>query len=148
MSKWRKGPYTPSNPAKYMGNANDIILRSQWEFTFADFCDSHSSILQWSSEPIKIPYFNPVKQKQSLYVPDFLIVYVDKFNKKHVELIEIKPYTQSMMEHAKTQAQRMVVAINHEKWKAAVRYCKHRAINFRLLTENEIYKNYTYKKKK
>ena len=54
-------------------------------------CDNNDAVLQWTSEGIKIPYYNPVKGKQTIYVPDFLVVYTDANKKQHTELIEVKP---------------------------------------------------------
>lgn len=49
-------------PEKYMGNTNLIIYRSGWELAFCRWCDSSPSILRWSSEPIRIPYYDRVSK--------------------------------------------------------------------------------------
>ena len=71
--------------------------RSSWEYTFCTFCDNNPAVIQWASEAITIPYRNPVSGKNTVYVPDFLVVYEDKNQKKHTELIEIKPSTEVTM---------------------------------------------------
>ena len=65
-------------------------------------CDNHPNITKWASENVKIPYMNPMSGKYSNYVPDFMIQYIDKDGKEHVEVIEIKPNSKSswkMLEH-------------------------------------------------
>lgn len=81
MSKWAQGKFKLSNPAKYVGNKTPTY-RSSWEFQFMQFCDNNPSIVEWASEAIKIPYRNPITGKNTIYVPDFLIVYVDKTGQK------------------------------------------------------------------
>ena len=75
--KWHQGEFTPKNPEKYIGTY-PIIFRSSWELVFMNKCDTHPSIKQWASESLKIPYYNPFKRKSTIYVPDFLISYVDR----------------------------------------------------------------------
>lgn len=48
------------NPEKYIGDKSLIIYRSSWEFSFCKWCDASPSIIRWSSEPIKVPYYNRV----------------------------------------------------------------------------------------
>ena len=48
------------NPEKYIGDTNLIIYRSSWEFAFVKWCDASPSVLQWSSEPVQVPYLNRV----------------------------------------------------------------------------------------
>ena len=105
------------------------------------FLDNHPSVLQWSSECVKIPYFNPVKGKQSIYVPDFLIIYVDKNGHQHAELIEVKPSSQTTMENARSTRDKLAVAINMSKWRAAAAWSRQNGVNFRLVTEKELFAN-------
>ena len=76
-----KGLYKIKNPEKYIGS-RDPIYRSGWELTFMMFCDNNPAIQQWSSEPVRIPYRDPLTGKATVYVPDFLISYLDKNQKK------------------------------------------------------------------
>ena len=55
-----QGYFKPLNPQKYVGDPNLIIYRSGWEKSFCRWCDASPSIIQWSSEPIKIPYLDKV----------------------------------------------------------------------------------------
>jgi len=139
MPKYAQGPFYPKNPKKYIGKGT-IRLRSSWEFAFANFCDNNENVLEWSSESIRIPYRNPLTGKSTTYVPDFLIRYRDKNSKIVVELIEVKPYKQSVVEGKMNANLRATVAINRAKWKMAAAWCKKQGIKFRVVTENEIYR--------
>jgi hypothetical protein len=99
MAKFAQGKYTLKNPEKYVGGKTPTY-RSGWEFAFMKFCDENPSIQRWASEAIKIPYKNPFTGKATIYVPDFFIQYKTKSGKNMVELIEVKPDNQTMMEKA------------------------------------------------
>lgn len=140
MSKYAQGKYQVINTAKYVGNRLPTY-RSSWEFTFCTFCDNNISVLQWASESITIPYHNPVLGKQTIYVPDFLIVYVDANQKQHTELIEIKPAKEASMSAAKSLRDKYVVAVNMAKWAAADAFCRANGLKFRVVTEHDLYSN-------
>lgn len=140
MSKFAQGKYTIKNPEKYIGKKIPTY-RSSWEFTFCSFCDNNPAVINWASEAIQIPYFNPVSGRNTIYVPDFLIVYQDARGKKHTELVEIKPSKETTMESAKSYRDKLVVAINMAKWAAADNWCKANNIRFRVVTEYDIFKN-------
>lgn len=137
--KYSNGHYTPRNPNKYVGKGS-IIYRSSWELAFMNFCDTNTHILEWASESIKIPYRNPLTGKQSVYVPDFLVIYQNKTGKKVAELIEIKPKKQSMLTEKLNTKERATVAVNYAKWEAAAKWCKRNQIAFRVITEDQIFK--------
>jgi len=136
--KYSQGIFTPKNPQKYVGKGK-IIYRSSWEHAFMTFCDNNEHVLEWASEPIRIPYVNPLTGKKTTYVPDFLIRYRDKNNKIHTELIEIKPSDQSYLKENMTSQQRAVVALNHAKWKQAQKWCNKQGITFRLIHKEDIF---------
>lgn len=140
MAKFAQGEFVPKNPQKYVGKGK-IRYRSSWEFVFMQFADNNTSVLQWSSESVRIPYRNPLTGKQTTYVPDFLVVYVDKNGKQIAELIEIKPKKQTVIESNKASTQlRATVAVNHAKWAAAAGWCKRMGISFRIITEDDIFR--------
>lgn len=140
MSKFAQGKYTVKNREKYVGNG-EPTYRSSWEFTFMLFCDNNASVLQWASEPFRIPYRNPFTGKQTVYVPDFLMVYIDKSQQKHVEVIEVKPTKEAILENTKSIRDRAVLALNTAKWAAASDFCKRLGMRFRVVTEQDIYQN-------
>ena len=115
--------------------------RSSWEFAFMQFCDNNPAVTNWTSEGLKIPYFNPVSGKNTIYVPDFLIVYVDSNKRQHTELIEIKPSTETTMESARSYRDKLMVAINMAKWAAADAWARANNMRFRVVTEYDIFKN-------
>lgn len=141
MAKWAQGIYTPKNPDKYIGK-HKPKYRSGWELTFMTFCDSNSNVLYWASEALRIPYRNPITGKPSTYVPDFFVVYENKRGSKIAEVVEIKPKKQSLIESKKVSAKdRLVVAVNHAKWAAAMAYCKAQGYAFRVITEEDLFYN-------
>jgi len=138
MAKYAQGKFQVRNPAKYIGKGTPTY-RSGWEFAFMQFCDNNPAILQWASEAISIPYRNPFTNKNTVYIPDFLIIYADKNQQKHAEVIEIKPSTETTMESARSMRDKAYVALNHAKWAAANAWCKQNGMRFRVVTENEIF---------
>ena len=96
-SHYSQGQYVVQNPEKFVGSKMPFA-RSSWETAFMRFCDNHPNIVKWASENVKIPYRHPLTGKITNYVPDFMVQYVDKNGKTLVELIEIKPKSQTIIE--------------------------------------------------
>jgi hypothetical protein len=140
MSKWAQGPYTVTNPAKYVGRGTPRY-RSGWEHAFMRFCDTNENIVQWASESINIPYQHPLTGKQTIYVPDFLVVYRTKNNTVKAEVIEIKPSGQSAITENQNSKERAIVAINYAKWAAAQKWCQRQGLTFRVITEKDMFAN-------
>ena len=105
------------------------------------FCDNNDSVLQWASESISIPYRHPFTGGMTNYIPDFLIQYRTRHNKVVTELIEIKPKKQSVIESKASQRDRAVVAVNYAKWDSATKWCRRQGIHFRVITEDDIFRN-------
>lgn len=140
MGRTLKGYYTPKNPDKYAGNKKPIY-RSSWELAFMRMCDAHPSIISWASEPIRIPYKNPLTNKNTVYVPDFLIVYQDANGHRKSEIVEIKPKKETFISEAKCKRSKAALAVNAHKWKAAQAYCNRHGLIFRVINENHIFRN-------
>lgn len=139
MARFAQGIYTPKNPQKYVGTGR-IKYRSSWELVFCQFCDTNDKVIQWASESIQIPYRNPLTGKQTIYIPDFLVVYQGPKGQKIAELVEIKPKKQTMIQEKKMSAQdRLAVAVNHAKWEQATKWCARQGISFRVITEDQIF---------
>ena len=147
MTRWAQGWFEPRNPDKYVGKHRPRY-RSGWEHSFMVFLDENDHILQWASEAISIPYRHPLTGKQTIYVPDFFIQYVDKSNKMHVELIEIKPASQTILERVgKNKYNQAQFVKNQAKWQAANAWCKQQGFNFsnvgvRFWFDDEAHKNW------
>lgn len=139
MSRFARGKFVPKNPEKYVGNRTPTY-RSSWEWSFMNFCDTHPSVQKWANEAINIPYRDPLTNKNTIYVPDFFIQYVDKQGKIHTELIEVKPRNQTTLESVgKSKYNQAQFVKNQAKWRAAGAWCKQQGIRFRILTENELF---------
>lgn len=139
MAKWAQGPYTVKNTHKYIGKGVPRY-RSSWELVFMQFLDNNDNITHWASEAIKIPYRHPFTGKQTIYVPDFFVVYNNKHGQRIAEVVEIKPKKQSLIESKAASAKdKMIVAINHAKWAAANAYCKQQGFVFRVINEDMIF---------
>ena len=139
MPRFAQGKYALKNPDKYVGGRTPTY-RSSWEFAFMNFCDNHPAVDKWASEAIKIPYRNPLTGKQTIYVPDFFIAYADRGGKQKVELKEVKPANQTHREKlGRSKHNQAAWIVNQAKWEAAYAYCKQNNIQFRIVTEDDIF---------
>jgi hypothetical protein len=145
MGQSIKSIYKPSHPEKYLGNSNNIICRSSWERQFCRYCDVNPNIVKWASEEFSIPYISPVDGRPHRYYPDFLIEVKEKSGKLKKYVIEIKPKKQTLPPVKKKRvtkgfiAEAKTYAVNQAKWKAAVDFCKDNLIEFKIITEDELY---------
>lgn len=139
--KFNQGIFQPKNIAKFVGTKLPTF-RSDWERVFMTFLDNNPSVQQWSSESVKIPYRDPLTGKPANYIPDFLMVYLDKNLKKHVELVEIKPANQMIAEKVgKNPYNQAQYVKNMAKWEAARAWCQQNGIVFRVINEHDIFSN-------
>ena len=139
MAKFSKGEFIPKNPEKVIGK-RPIIYRSSWEMSLMRVFDENPAVLQWSSESITVPYQNPLTGKWTMYLPDFFVIYIDKNNQKHAEIIEIKPWKEDPRNPAKASTRtKLTQAINGAKWASAAAYCRKRGWGFRVMTENQLF---------
>lgn len=139
MTAYANGEFTPTNPAKYVGKL-PITYRSSWEISMMRVLDLHPNVLQWASESITIPYLHPITGKWTFYIPDFLVVFVDKNGVKRAELIEIKPAKETFVDEAKSKKDKVVLAINLAKWKAAQEWCHKNGVVFKVMTEHDLFR--------
>lgn len=146
MNKWLKGKFTPQNPKKYKGNADNIVYRSSWERTFMLWCDQEPDILAWGSEEIAITYFDPIQNKKRKYYVDFQIVTRKSDGQYKVTMIEIKPFKQTVKPRAnKNKSDKTILTeqttwlTNQAKWRAALEYANQRGWSFKIITEKELF---------
>ena len=144
-TKFSKGEYILKHPEKYMGKL-PVIYRSSWEISLMKVFDENPAVLGWSSESISIPYRNPLTGKWSMYLPDFMAIYIDKKNQKHVEIIEVKPAKENPLVAPKgarasdrNMRNKLVLAINQAKFGAAIAFCNKRGWQFRVMTEKDLF---------
>jgi hypothetical protein len=137
--RFAKGQYKLKNPEKYIGTGVPTY-RSSWELAVMRMCDNNPAIEQWASESVKIPYRDPLTGKQSIYVPDFLVVFTDKNQNKHAELWEIKPASQQIKEKVgKNSYNQAQYVKNMAKWQVANQWCASKGLKFRVLNEHDIF---------
>jgi hypothetical protein len=142
----RKGRFTPRHPEKYVGNVNDIIYRSSWELSFMNFLDNNTSVVQWGSEIIPIPYRKPTTGRIHKYYPDFWVKYRKKDGTTVQEVIEVKPEKETKQpttrgKKKKTQLYEAITwEINKAKWHSAKLFCDKYGMKFRIFTENKIFR--------
>lgn len=139
MARFNQGIFKPKNREKYFGRGFPTY-RSSWELTLMNLFDSHPNVEQWASEAVQIPYMSPFDGRWHKYIPDFIAIYVDKNGKKHGEVIEVKPSTQTYPELAKSKKDKQAIILNQAKWKSAIEWCKQKGLEFRIMTEEEIYR--------
>ena len=139
MANFRQGLYEVRNGDKYVGKGKPRF-RSGWEFTFMMFLDSNPNVINWASEAVSIPYCNPLTGKMSTYVPDFIVTYRGPAGTTKAELIEIKPKKQSLVESKASANDRAIVAVNYAKWSAAEKWAKQQGLTFRVITEQDIFR--------
>lgn len=106
-ARTKQGYYKVQNKGKYVGDPSQVVYRSSWEMKFAKWCDYSPSVLRWSSEPMKIPYYdrisnmeknkkmgldnnNPRNWKVRNYHTDFWVE-VQKGDEVEKWFVEIKP---------------------------------------------------------
>lgn len=140
MAQYVQGHYKPINPSKYVGSY-PIVFRSSWEHKCMVMFDTNANFTSWASESLKIPYRNPFTGKYTVYVPDFVVTYVDAQRNQKAEIIEVKPAKETFMEQAKSQKHKLAVALNAYKWQAAHAFAKSHGMQFRVMTESNIFNN-------
>lgn len=130
--------FTPAHPEKYKGDL-PIELKSLWELDFAKYCDNHPDVMQWTYEPTKIPYHDPLTNRQKIYIPDFLVTFITRGRSAVTKLIEIKPQHEAVTEQARNKKDALLTLKNDAKWKAAMAWAMRRGIDFVVMTEAEMY---------
>jgi hypothetical protein len=135
-----KGLYTPQHPEKYLGDPRKIRFLSSWELSFMNFCDTNPNVIAWGSEEFRVKYFNPVKNKVCDYIPDFIVKYKDAQGNIITEVIEIKPLKEAVQKPKMSAYDKVALVINHAKWTAAKAMCDAAGIRFRVLTEQEMFR--------
>ena len=137
--KYKQGKYIPKKPSKYKGDPRNVVYRSSWEYKFMLWCDQTSSVTEWGSEEIAVPYISPLDNKRHKYYPDF---YVKVNNKKY--MVEVKPAKQKKEPKIQKKVTKRYItevvtyARNQAKWNAAKEFCKDYGWEFMLITEKEL----------
>lgn len=94
---------------------------------------------------MSIPYYNPLTRKNTLYVPDFLVVYRDKRGQEITEMIEVKPKDEmpgAVLKEGNARSlniKRGRQIMNQAKWAEAVKFCQRRGWKFRVASETDMF---------
>jgi hypothetical protein len=165
-AKTKQGYYKVQHPEKYIGDPNLVIFRSSWEHSFCRWCDASPSVLRWSSEPVRIPYYdrvskldeckrlgldpnNPKNWVVKYYNTDFWIE-IDKGESITQKMfIEIKPSNQlvkprppagnaSLKEQRKFNNAAKTYLINEAKWAAMNAWAEKNNSKFYVFTEKTL----------
>ena len=138
--RYHQGVFEPINKKKCLNYRYhlDISYRSSWEQKFYAYLDNTNSIIAWGVEIFQILYYDPIRQKQGIYVPDVYFEYIGVDKKIHRVMAEIKPKKEADITKASNGYDKLAYARNMCKWKSAIEYCKKRNIEFKVLTEDEL----------
>lgn len=136
--------YHPVNRHKYVGDINNIIMRSSWETKLAHFLDLNDCVIKWGSETKPIPYNSTVDCRTRRYYPDFFVILKDKTGIERKMIIEIKPFSQTQPPKVAHRKKSTVISEvreyrrNQDKWEAARHYAQSIGWEFVVMTENEL----------
>lgn len=143
-----KGKFKPNNPSKYIGDPTKIVYRSMWERKFMKYCDNSTNVLRWASEEVVIPYTNPLDKKMHRYFVDFLVEIRTAEGIK-TWLVEIKPKKQCREPEKRKRITRGYITevqtwiTNKAKWEAAKQVSAARGWEFKILTEDDLFRKST-----
>lgn len=143
VANYIQGLFEPKNPEKYIGNLREIVYRSSWELRAFKWADTNPGILEWSSEPFPIRYFDYSTNKTRRYFPDlYLKVQTREGIKKF--LVEIKPEKQTKppkqgKKKTKTYLREaMTYEKNISKWNQAEKFCEEHGMIFKIINEKDL----------
>ena len=146
-SKYHQGLFHPRHPEKYVGDVNNIVYRSSWELRFLQICDSNDNIIQYASEEFSIPYLSPIDNKVHRYYPDYLIKVKESNGSIKKYVIEVKPKRQTEKPKKRSRVTKTYInemrlyAVNQAKWKYAQEFCKDNLLEFKIITEEQLFNN-------
>lgn len=143
---YHQGKFTPKNPEKYKGDPSSITYRSSYEYHVFVFCDRRKDVIEWSSETVIVPYYDPTKGKKRRYMVDLWIKYRDKNGEIQTALVEVKPEIQTRPPVASPRKKKSTIIeeqttwiTNQAKWQAAEKFAKERGWKWMILTERHIF---------
>ncbi|MFA5484937.1 MAG: TnsA endonuclease N-terminal domain-containing protein [Candidatus Pacearchaeota archaeon] len=148
-NEFLKGKYEVQNKEKYC-STKPPVYRSSWERRLFYYLDFNQNVLKWCSECVVIPYFYSVDNKvHQYYVDAYVEIKTNNGIKKF--LIEVKPYKSTLppskpKNRSKKRTdrylyeQKMYIQ-NQDKWKAAVDFCNKKGLEFKIITEKDLWNN-------
>jgi hypothetical protein len=144
---YHQGTYEVKNKDKYVGSTNPRFM-SSWELVLFKFFDNNPNVKKWGAENVIIPYYSHADERNRRYMVDLFVEYENKDGKIVRELLEVKPYAQTQPPTKSGRKKRSTYLkevytyqVNIDKWSAAASYAKKRKMQFRVLTEKDIFKS-------
>jgi hypothetical protein len=134
-----RGRFVPKNPGKYAGNVGKVLFRSSWELQFFKWLDANPAVMRWGSEELFIPYLSPLDGRMHRYFPDIIILYKHKDGNLRKEIVEVKPYKETVLTPKSTDRDKQALIINDAKWKAAAIFAEQHGAKFRVITEKTMF---------
>ena len=149
------GKYKVHNKEKYVADLQEVTYRSSWELKYMKYLDRQPNVLEWASENVIIPYYNPIEKKTRRYFVDFYVKSQNPEGEIKKYIIEVKPASQCKPPKRKKRISikykndlRTYIR-NQSKWKTARKWAEKRGMEFVILTEKELdipQKSYKYKR--
>lgn len=142
---YKQGIYEVQNWEKYKGTKMPRYL-SNFELVFFSWADRSPNVLEWSAECFVVKYFNPVKNRMARYIVDVYMKYKTVNGEIREALIEIKPENQTHPPKKGNKSNKSYAEayatwlINEAKWQEAQKYAKDRGWEFRIITENQLFR--------
>jgi hypothetical protein len=134
-SRYKQGYINPKSCKKLFESISNepIIYRSSYEYKFIVWLENDRRVKAWGSECICIPYMYSDGTTHRYY-PDYFVEMVDGTKM----VIEIKPSSQTRKPVNENCWLAKEYSKNVCKWKEAMKYCKKKGYEFRILTEKTI----------
>jgi hypothetical protein len=88
---------------------------------------------------------SPVDNRIHRYFPDYLIKVKEQSGKIKTYVIEVKPKKQTVPPQKKSRVTKTYLnecrtyAVNQAKWKAAEEWCADRLLEFKIITEEDLF---------
>lgn len=107
------------------------------------YLDANPGVIQWASEELIIPYYDPTTNRMRRYFPDFIVKVKRTDGSTSTYILEVKPQSQTTLRSPKRQTRKFLeeaktYAINQAKWKAADEFCKDHGWSFKVITEHDL----------
>lgn len=135
-----------------------VVYRSSYELKFIEYLEGavqSGKVKRWGSEITAIPYYDS-KGKKHRYFPDFYVELFENLDKPdsldniRKILLEIKPKNQTKHINEQIAGKNLSLRsrkyltntydINVRKWRAAQELCSQKGIEFKIITENTIWR--------
>ncbi len=136
--------YTLKNPQKYVGNKEDIWVRSSYERKFMNWCDLNPSVIKWGSEIYPIEYYYQIDKQIHRYFIDFFIQLKTADDIIKNIAVEIKPFSQTRKPVRGNKKEKtylnecLTYQKNCDKWRAAQLWAEKNDFEFQIMTEFDL----------